>query len=1082
MKSTGPELKFTPREMQSASHPEKAVSVRPDLEIIKGGKRQGISQNEQFAYEKVSEIENKIQTLDKLLKEKSPENKSALDATRLEILNKQLPHAQRLRENLSAMLQLEEKGNDTLKSMQSIIAPQEKYAFTFPEIQDAWANSKEKRTYAPEVLAKLTDELDDLAQNYAQIEAQIEERKNIHIETQLRLYELENSIKEVDAIKQEIVNDVTSRIKIKKQGGSLLAESDSAIFEKIGTYLEEYETAINDERQRIASELAKVEIEIPLLEQQTSVKSVGEFLKNLINRSPKQKNAKDQLAETRGKENELKTQLERMSLIQRALGFASGHVGATPAGLSNLESRLDLTAGAGMIAPKPAEKQAPTSARVALSHESAVPVSFEFEAERIVREIMQKVKDQQARQKTEKNPSPAIVTEIPAEEIYEEDKIPELPTTRDIASSPLTDASHPDLVDTRADRITKTETKIVQELKEQTIDEKAIHIMDYIIAGVNRFSDTLEERSSRFEEKVSYYIGKIVLPEEALAVKDALQTHFSESVENEVQKSATADLLHNRFEFAKQKLLEQERGTFEHNIEFKVEDLLNPGGEGGLSTSTDAKISPKDTMPATPLRVEHKPAQKSVSERKILTPEEESQFSPLGALMSELNNKRLKPIFTAFNARKLSYENALKQAIAETDMAINPLSKEEKKHLSTMYSEMIEDLKESRTSKGKKMPAATERLLKEIAKRINPDWTEPKKPTGRWKKWLAGILSSVAIGGVAAEAGKQSERSGENQSSPSTEELKENENKIISHSEEAISPLSPIEEKPIILQSQQQVEVKPVVAPTTETSPVVSTAPEDKVLRKKEPARTANISKKKPEITKTTSREEKPLKTKQENNLDFFPGRPTDYRPDTSKKGPESLVDTSDIGRPEKQPETHKFPPKELTTPGKSDPKKSKGPDGLDIKIPQPPKKQSSDLNFPLSSKKIPPAPDKKPASTSESDQYPEEKTSKKPKSNKSEHPVDTKYIREVNEMYKAEQKLLGYKIAFRTILNNQPRLVKQQGYTGTDFAGEEKALSALEAAAKQVRDNPSAQPTDRERANKLIAAIQNARLEGLQD
>lgn len=1073
MKSTGLELIFPPQKMQPARGPEAVVPiVRPNLEIIKGGKKQGISQNEQLAYEKVTEIENKIQTLNKSSKENSSENRSALDATRLEILNKQLPHAQQLHENLSALRKLEEEGSDALKSMQGVIAPQEKYALTFPEIQDAWAHNNEKATYAPEVLAKLTDELDDLARHYAQIEAQIEERKNIHIETQLRLYELENSIQEVDITKQEIVNDVISRIQIKKQGGSLVAESDSAIFEKIGTYLEEYEIAINDERQRIANELAKLEADILLLDQQTGRKSAGEFLKSLINRSPKQKIAKDKLAEARGKENELKTQLERMSLVQRALGFASGHVGATPAGLSNLESRLDLTAGAGMIAPKPSEKQTTTFSRVALSHESAVPASFEFDAERVAREILQKVKKQQARQKTEKIPSSAIVTEIPAEEIYEENKIPALPTTEKVASPPLTDASHPDL-DTRAHKITKTENEIVQELKKQTIDKKALHIMDYIMAGVRRFSDTLEERSTRFEEKVSSYIGLIVLPEETRGVKDALQTHFSESVKDEDQKSAEVNLLGKRLEFAKQKLLERERETYETNIEFNVEDLLNPDGEGEISASADAEISPKDTIPATPLRVEHKPAQKSVSERKILTPEEESQLSPLGILMSELNNKRLKPIFTALNTRKMSYENALKQAIAETDMAIQSLSKDERKDLNRMYSEMIGDLKESRASKGKSMPAATERLLKEIAKRINPDWTEPKKPTGRWKKWLAGILSSVAIGGVAAEAGKQSERSGETRPSPSTEEPKEDENKIIPHSEEAVSPPSPIEEKPIIAQPLPQVEVKPVVAPTTETPPVASTAPKNEVLRKKEPAKVAHSSKKKHEITGRTPIQKETPETRQEPKLNFFPGRPTDYRPDTSKKGPEPLVDIGDIRvqKPKKESPTQKPPIRYNTI------EKPKYPKVLDINLPPLPKKSLiSNLTFP---EKTPPTPDKKPVPPSKSDQEPPTQPPKKIVT--SETPVNTEYIRAVNEMGRAEQKLLrDYNIAFKTIFR-QPRLVESKGYTGNDSEGEEKALRALEAAAKQVRDNPGVQSMDSVRAAKLIAAIQHARLEGIQ-
>ncbi|MBI5230435.1 MAG: hypothetical protein HY981_04005 [Candidatus Magasanikbacteria bacterium] len=845
------ELRFQPNDPR----PAEAETRRPDLELVKGGRADGVSENEQLAAQRAADIEHKIQTLEKSLIASPAEDRSNLNVTQLELLNKQLPHAQQLKENLSAIRALEENGNMFLQGMRSIIAPGEKRVFSFSELQDAWANNTSKATFTSETLAKLTDELDELALQYRDTEVQIEERQKTHLETQQRLLALEESLEEVHALKQAIVDDVTSRIQIKKQGGSLVTKGGSALFEQIGTYLKEYETAADEELQRIAGELSKLETIIPLLEQKSDATSMAEFLKNLVKKSPEQKNAKDQLAEARGKQKELMSQLDRIVLIQRALGFASGHVGATPAGLSEIGSHMEFTAGAGMITPKPrSNENAPQIvARTTAGLRGHVPGSFEFGAENLMKEIQKKAEEQAARAKTAKMPTPyaperrkivalsdeeaayvrnlrtsktktpppktePALTEIPKEEIYEEDRIPAIPVVETptlpqartapetvMPSSPTVTAEQ---IVTR-DRFTPQENAQIQELRNQTIDQKATHIMDYIVAASNRSSNTLEERSARFEEKISAYINLIITPEEANAVEQAAHALFNEHVEEEHYAGAITRALRRRLEFATQKLREPSRQVYERVTTVSVGDLL--GQEGGGSASAEVVTPPQD---AAPLRMERKtPSTEAIaSEHQVTTPEE-AVLSPLDALMTEFNTKKIGPIAKKFNTGTLTYENALKQAIAETDVVIQSLAKDERKQLSQMYSDMIRNLKATRANRGKPMSAATEKLLRDIARRIDPDWKEPKKATGKWRKWIAGILGGMAVTGVATEAGKQDARTGETREAPSPEEETQE-----SPLAEAVLPQT---EAPQL----EKVSAAPT-APVPESTPITEPAPE----------------------------------------------------------------------------------------------------------------------------------------------------------------------------------------------------------------------------------------------------------------
>jgi len=311
MASKGHELKFQPSEI-SGSYPDKKQesSSKHGMEAMQGGRSSDASRNEEFAAERTRAIELKIKSLEDSSRKKSPEEQSSLDATRLEILSQQLPHARVLQDNLSAMRGLRQEIDGILKSMQGIIAPGEKHPLSFEELLSVWANTPDEKL--GETLAtKLTKELNELNTQYGQLEAQYAERQKMHLETQNRLAELQDNFEEVDSLKQEIVDDITSRIQIKKKGGSLIAESSSAMFEQIGSYLHEYQNVLSDAQEGYTDELSRLEESIPLLKEEAKSRGAGEWLKQLFKKSSERGYAKDRLADVLAKKRAILKNLER---------------------------------------------------------------------------------------------------------------------------------------------------------------------------------------------------------------------------------------------------------------------------------------------------------------------------------------------------------------------------------------------------------------------------------------------------------------------------------------------------------------------------------------------------------------------------------------------------------------------------------------------------------------------------------------------------------------------------------------------------------------------------------------------------
>lgn len=763
MAPKAPELKFQPEAAPNIhSDTDKKEGTPPDLETIPGGRSSHTSEDEHLAAERTRGIKLKIKSLENSSRKKSPEEQSDLDATRLDILSKQLPHARVLQDNLSAIRGLKTEIDSVLKSMQGIIAPGETQALSFGELLDAWANTPED-TLAPELSAKLTNELNELNIRYGQINAEYQEQQNMRLETETRLAELQDSLEEVEALKQEIVDDITSRIQVRKEGGSLIAKSSSSMFEQIGSYLHEYQSALNDEQQNLINELSKLEDSIPLLEAEAKSRGAGDWLKQLLKKSSERGYAKDHLADARARKRETSKNLERLVLIQRALGFASGHVGVTPAGLSNLESRLELTSGSGVIAPVPHKNAQQTFARTMMRDGKPIASeSFEFGSVALMKEIQKKAAEQKNKKvkplsdeeasylrnlKTKKSPvtqEPAE-PEIPAEDIHAEDSIPAIP----VAEKPFVPVTTAHTETPAAEDLTPQRVK---ELRRQTTDVKADDILEMALKDINIYVKTASETTDAEQAgKINNYINLIISPKEAQAVAQELKTLFEEiSADKKIPRSVMT-AMRKRVNSAEQALLKRANET--QAPAPSVEKPLDEEIDGSASVEAEAGTP---ISAATPLTVEHTTKPKEAAEAPLEAPAaREEEMSKLDVVMAELA-KKIGPTVKAFNKGELTYDKALKQALSEVDITTGQISKDERKQLNEMFIGMIQDLKETRAEKGKEISPATEKLLRDIAKRIDPDWSEPKKPTtGRLKKWLVGLLSAAAIGGAVSEGVKQ---------------------------------------------------------------------------------------------------------------------------------------------------------------------------------------------------------------------------------------------------------------------------------------------------------------------------------------
>ncbi|HBW74283.1 MAG: hypothetical protein UX10_C0002G0009 [Candidatus Magasanikbacteria bacterium GW2011_GWA2_45_39] len=737
MASKGHELKFQPSEI-SGSYPDKKQesSSKHGMEAMQGGRSSDASRNEEFAAERTRAIELKIKSLEDSSRKKSPEEQSSLDATRLEILSQQLPHARVLQDNLSAMRGLRQEIDGILKSMQGIIAPGEKHPLSFEELLSVWANTPDEKL--GETLAtKLTKELNELNTQYGQLEAQYAERQKMHLETQNRLAELQDNFEEVDSLKQEIVDDITSRIQIKKKGGSLIAESSSAMFEQIGSYLHEYQNVLSDAQEGYTDELSRLEESIPLLKEEAKSRGAGEWLKQLFKKSSERGYAKDRLADVLAKKRAILKNLERTVLIQRALGFASGHVGFTLAGLSNLGSRMELTGGAGVIAPTPREKAPQTFARMVSVGGPLAAESFEFGPVQLAKAIKQKALERDAKNKKTPTITEAAIPEISSTDIHAEDSIPAIPATE----LPHTQTANADIGIPAVEDLIPAR---VRELRNQTADVKANDIREMALKNLNLYVDTPPESAGAgYQEKINNYINLIISPEEARTVAGAFDNLFEEIISDEKITRGVRHILQKRLDFVQQSLLARARKAPDDK---KFETVPNQT-DNGASGSVEAEVEvPPST--AGPLRVEH--ITKPIESPLETPPAKETEMNKLEVVVAQIT-KQIGPSIKSFNKGELTFEKAFKQALSKTDIAIQSLSKDERKQLNKMFVNMIDELKETRAGKGKEMSATTEKLLRDIAKRIDSDWVEPIKPTGRWRKWIAGILSTAAIGGAVSE-------------------------------------------------------------------------------------------------------------------------------------------------------------------------------------------------------------------------------------------------------------------------------------------------------------------------------------------